>query len=132
MKYLLGFRPNSSLHYVSAMAQLTIKLDFDSRDSKIFYEKNCSYLTTQFFWVYVGPNKDILGMALQYNIWKNLGIICNYYCCRLISNQTTKFLFPAKIATGTALIYAWGCRDGNILGCACSCPLVKERNLQNF
>ena len=32
IKYLLGFRLNSSLHDVSAIVQLTIKLDFNSHD----------------------------------------------------------------------------------------------------
>ena len=51
--------------------------------------------------------KIFLGLALQEYIWKNLGIICNYYCC----NQTTKILFPAKNTTDTTLmpgLSGWG------------------------
>ena len=105
MKYLLDFRPNSSIHNVSAMLQLTtIKLDFNCNDWKIFCKKIfCTYLPN-IFGCMLNQTNICLGMALQYNIWKNLGIICNYYCCKLKSNQTKEIRFPAKIATGTAFM----------------------------
>ena len=71
-----------------------------------------SYLTTEYFWVYVGPNKIFLGMALQYNIRRNL----------------VKFWLRSPQVPHLCLRLS----GRNILCCACSYPLVpfKLRSLR--